>query len=92
MAGIIRPFKVMGIPWKPPLMFVMLYLANLNIPQNRKTVNAITAIGVCIKLNPKIAGATPNEIVSASESNSFPNSFTFLIPSSISNGLFIIIF
>ena len=66
------PFNVIGIPAKPPFISMILYLANLKIPQNKKIVNETIAKGVWIKEKPKIAGATPKDIVSARESNSLP--------------------
>lgn len=50
--GIIIPFNVIGIP---PFMSIILYLANLKIPQNKKIVKGSMAKGICIKEKPKIA-------------------------------------
>ena len=73
--GIMIPFKVIGIPSNLSVVCIILYLANLKTPQNKKIVKATIANGVCIKENPKIAGATPKDIVSANESNSLPKTF-----------------
>ena len=70
------PFNVIGIPAKLFDRFIILYLANLKMPQNKKIVNETIAKGVCVKEKPKIAGATPKDIVSARESNSLPKTFS----------------
>ena len=48
------------------------------MPQNRKMAMATIAIGVWIRENPMMVGATPNEIVLARLSSSLPKLFCCL--------------
>ena len=69
------PFKVIGMPSYSFFRFIILYLASLNMPQNRKIAKEKIAKGVWVREKPKIAGATPKDIVSARESSSLPKAF-----------------
>lgn len=83
------PFTVMGMPIKELFSSMILNFASRNTPHNKKNEKAKIANGVCNCKNPITVGATPNDTVSANESNCLPNSDWVLVylamrPSTIS--------
>lgn len=72
-----KPAAVIGIPTKPFMGASKLNLASRNAPQARNIIVATIPIHpISPSLNNKIknAGATPNETISANESNCLPKS------------------